>query len=117
MSDGQLAGACRLGFQGVGSAGAVRTRAGPETRRAPPWTLGAGSFSLYSESSLCYVHVCITICGIFWRERGEKLPFEFGQDWFIFPARRNASSNSHINRESNSSVCAVSPGQHREDKR
>lgn len=40
VSDGQLAGACRLGFQGVGSAGAVRTRAGPETRRAPPWTLG-----------------------------------------------------------------------------
>lgn len=48
VSDGQLAGACRLGFQGVGSAGAVRTRAGPETRRAPPWTLGAGSFSLCS---------------------------------------------------------------------
>ena len=47
--DGQLAGACRLGFQGVVSAGAVRTRAGPETRRAPPWTVGAGSQLVSSE--------------------------------------------------------------------
>lgn len=56
VSDGQLDGAWKLGFQGVGSAGAVRTRAGPETQRAPPWTLGADSFSLNSSRSLS---VCI----------------------------------------------------------
>lgn len=86
MSDGQLDGAWKLGFQGVGSAGAVRTRAGPETQRAPPWTLGADSFSLNSSRSLS---VCIftsqSLAFLFFFSGAEKtIPFEFGQDCFLF---------------------------------
>lgn len=81
MSDRQLAGACRLGFQGFGSAGAVRTRAGPETPRAPPWTLGAGS--LKNSFNPCYRFKAQSLACSAGKHR-KKLPCEFGRDCFLF---------------------------------
>lgn len=95
VSDVQLAGACRVGFQGVGSAGAVRTRAGPETRRAPPWTLGAGSFALCSYKILCRCRFTAQRRRVW----GEKCVCEFCAGLFSFPARRHWLQTL-INRES-----------------
>lgn len=98
--DGQLAGACRLGFQGVGSAGAVRTRAGPETRRAPPWTVGAGSQLLSSElNKPVYVYLHHSFCAVFFSavsaEKTTLLIFLDRTIFFsFFPARRKTRLQS-----------------------
>lgn len=110
VSDGQTDGAWKLGFQGVGSAGAVRTRAGPETQRAPPWTPGAASFSMNSHRSPS-VFVFTSFSGV---GRGGETSFWIWTGLFSFPERRNAPPNSDrkpgVQRPH---VCALSPGQRR----
>jgi len=96
---GSWAGARGLTFQGFGSAGAVRTRAGPETRRAAhaptPAAPAAFCFLLRAvrerkKPSLCtYIHIDILdgafylgrLVGCFWRERGENYCFWI---WAVF---------------------------------
>lgn len=115
MSDGQLAGAWRLGYQGFGSASAVRTRAGPETRGAPPRTQRA-FYRVVKEACLCtYIYIFTPASyGVVWRERGENYHLYLDRTVFFF-SRRNASPNSRINR--GVQFCEASPGQHRGGKR
>lgn len=110
VSDGQLDGAWRLGFQGVGSAGAVRTRAGPETHRAPPWTQGADSLSPSSSRSLPACPTWLYLA-FFWT----KLPFEFRTGLiFICRAKKRALKLSHEAVVLQLSCRAVRSGQCRE---